>query len=229
MFKLRSLRATKSQRFFAYLIDFIILSLVTTIFTTIIYKLCHYDVNTKSEIFNAIIKEIMNYLNYSSVGETYDFTYLFSLIKEYLRYYFFEFGIEAAIAFIYCALYFVVLPKYWGSQTVGRLAMKIKVVGKNDEALTWKNLILREIVGTFLLYIIINFPSIMIATLILTIYSQKSLVDYIGGTLLVSTIYKKEEPYFENKRVNDSDNVIDAEYKNIDSTNDNNSDDFKTF
>lgn len=226
---MRSLRATKSQRFFAYLIDFIILNLVTTICTTIIYKLCHYDVKAKTQVVEAITQEVIKYFNYSSVGEKYDFTYLFIHIKEYLRYYFFEFGIEVAIAFIYCALYFVVLPKYWGSQTVGRLAMKIKVVGKNDEALTWKNLILREIVGTFLLYIIINFPSIMIATLILTIYSQKSLVDYIGGTLLVSTIYKKEEPYFENKRVNDSDNVIDAEYKNIDSTNDNNSDDFKTF
>lgn len=229
---MRSLRATKSQRFFAYLIDFIILSLVTTIFTTIIYKLCHYDDNAKTQIVNAIAQEIMNYLNYSSVGESYDFTYLFSLIKEYLKYYFFEFGIEAAIAFVYCALYFVVLPKYWGSQTVGRLAMKIKVVGKNDEALTWRNLILREIVGTFLLYIILNpitGSSIMIATLILTIYSQKSLVDYVGGTQLVSTIYKKEEPYFEDKRANDSDNVIDAEYKDIDSTNDNNSDDYKTF
>ena len=233
---MKSLRATKTQRFFAYLIDFILLSLVTSAITSIIYMACKYDVDTKNSVLQDIEKEVINYINYVSVDESYDFTYLKSLIGEYFRYYSFEFGIEASIALVYCALYFVVLPKYWKNQTIGRLAMKVKVVDKDGNDPSWKNLILREIVGTFLLYIILNTFSlytIMLASLLLTIYGGRSLVDYVGGTMLVSSIYFKEETPFENNN-NSSDTIIDAEFKDVDSTNSSSnqyddSDDYKTF
>ena len=74
------------------------------------------------------------------------------------------------------------MPYFWEKQTLGRLISNTKVIRhKGDIKCNMSNLVLREIVGTFLMYVIFGTIGVII-TLVLILTSKRSLVDYIGKT-----------------------------------------------
>jgi len=79
-------------------------------------------------------------------------------------------------------LYFILMTKYAG-QTLGKMVLGIRVIQKNDEPLTWLDVIFREGIGRFiynimfglkLLYLIIAFTS-----------EKQGIHDMIGHTRVV--------------------------------------------
>ncbi|GAB3803273.1 RDD family protein [Virgibacillus kimchii] len=79
-------------------------------------------------------------------------------------------------------LYFLLMTRFY-SQTVGKMIFGLKVVREDLSALTWRDLLFREVVGrffhrvfsfTFLLYIIVGFTN-----------QKQGLHDIIGNTRVV--------------------------------------------
>lgn len=178
--------ATKSQRFFIYLIDIILVSLVINFCVRIFCELVHFDTSNMNALLEAIVNEYQKYLQEILNGGTGDTTMMVSYFGEYLKYYFVNLGFRALFAVIVSFLYFVVLPLFWKKQTLGRLIFKARVVKKDGTEAGIGNLLLREIVGTALLYLLLGGVSIVISTLILVVGSSRSLADYIGKTRLIS-------------------------------------------
>ncbi|MFJ8262451.1 RDD family protein [Rummeliibacillus sp. NPDC094406] len=75
--------------------------------------------------------------------------------------------------------YFVIMTKIWG-QTVGKMALGIRVISENEQPLTWGTVLFREWIGRFisvtikLLYIIVAFTP-----------KHKAIHDYIADTKVV--------------------------------------------
>ncbi len=75
--------------------------------------------------------------------------------------------------------YFVVMTKIWG-QTVGKMALGIRVVSENDQPLTWGTVLFREWIGRFIsvtvkiLYLVIAFTP-----------KNKAIHDYIADTRVI--------------------------------------------
>lgn len=55
------------------------------------------------------------------------------------------------LALILSILYYAILPYLWNGQTIGKKILKIQIVSKDNKKLTIKQLMIREVVGIFLL------------------------------------------------------------------------------
>lgn len=217
-------KATKSQRFFTYLIDIIIVSIIINFCVRIFCKLVHFDTSNMNALLESIINEYQKYLQDIVNGGTGDTTMMVNYLTEYLKYYFVNLGFKALFSVIVVLLYLVVLPLFWKKQTIGRCIFKSKVVKKDGTAAGIKELLLREIIGTAILYILFGGVSIFIATLILVIGSSRSLADYIGRTSLISLTegevssnddslsFKDDEASFSPEA---DDEYIDAKFREV--------------
>lgn len=180
--------ATKSQRFFIYLIDIIIVSIIINLCVRIFCELVHFDTSNMNALLESFLNECQKYLQDVLNGGNGDNTMLVNYYIEYLKYYFVNLGFKALFSVIIVLLYFVVLPLFWKKQTIGRFIFKAKVVKKDGTAAGIKELLLREVIGTAVLYILFGGVSIFVATLVLVAGSSRSLADYIGRTRLVSLV-----------------------------------------
>lgn len=215
--------ATCGQRFITYLIDFIIIEMVAGLIASAIPA---YSQNMN------IFQEDMGIL----VNQIYNGSLDMLLYQEMMRAYFAYTGILLLISLVVTFLYLVVLPYYWPKQTVGRLAMGLKVINlHNNEPVSFGKLALRELVGSFLLYRILS--STLIIALLNWYYCAsrgRSFADMIGGTRLVYVrgVVEEENYYSENSSNHD---YVNAEFHEVkqepkEESKDNSSDnDYKVF
>lgn len=192
---MKNVYATCSQRFLAYLLDSIIMGIVSSII------LCNLPV----------YKENMDIINHSlemSVTGTMD---LNILLGEIMQSFYTIFGYALLIEGVLMAFYMVILPYFWKYQTLGRLATHTKVIRNDGSKVNFGNLLLREYIGGFLLLQLVGSFIIPLVTWYLSATSGRSLGDMIGGTSLIDTKYHDSD--YEQKSNHDSNDYIDASFK----------------
>ena len=230
--------ATTGERLLVYLIDIVVMGWILSFFTNLIFKGINYDSDYLSLVVEQITGYLEEYLNSIVNNTSFDMNKLYIALGSYFEIVAIRTLITIAFDLVFVILYLVILPKFWKNQTLGRFFVKVKVVNKNGEDLTTKNIIFRELIGTFLLYMVLGSFGVLLASVILIINSKRSLVDYIGKTKLV----KINEDNTTTKTIiddNDYDDLSDVYIKReeIDSKDDNSSnnyndqsdDDYKVF
>lgn len=230
--------ATTGERLLVYLIDIVVMGWILSFFTNLIFKGINYDSDYLSLVVEQITGYLEEYLNSIVNNTSFDMNKLYIALGSYFEIVAIRTLITIAFDLVFVVLYLVILPKFWKNQTLGRFFVKVKVVNKNGEDLTTKNIIFRELIGTFLLYMVLGSFGVILASVILIINSKRSLVDYVGKTKLV----KINEDNTTTKTIiddNDYDDLSDVYIKReeIDSKDDNSSnnyndqsdDDYKVF
>lgn len=230
--------ATTGERLLVYLIDIVVMGWILSFFTNLIFKGINYDSDYLSLVVEQITGYLEEYLNSIVNNTSFDMNKLYIALGSYFEIVAIRTLITIAFDLVFVVLYLVILPKFWKNQTLGRFFVKVKVVNKNGEDLTTKNIIFRELIGTFLLYMVLGSFGVLLASVILIINSKRSLVDYVGKTKLV----KINEDNTTTKTIiddNDYDDLSDVYIKReeIDSKDDNSSnnyndqpdDDYKVF
>lgn len=87
-------------------------------------------------------------------------------------------------------IYLTVLPLMWSGYIIGKRILKIKVKRMDDEKLTFKNMLLREVVGKFLvMYLTIGISTIVSIFMIILREDKRAIHDLIAGTYVS---YEKE-------------------------------------
>lgn len=125
----------------------------------------------------------------------------------------FKFNIVDIAIYIISAAYFIVMTYYYGA-TLGKKAMKIKVVKENEEKLPIIDIIYRETIGRYLSQIILGIGYLLVA-----IDSRKrGLHDMLCDTIVVYDINSNpiEQKYVdfniqEDKSAVKTDNVIETD------------------
>ena len=179
-------RATSGQRFLAFLIDLLVVGAVIGSISLLFLFLTGFDFVA----YNAAQTEyITDYVSYIQFGTDEYYESFQKAVQEYYSYTLHLFIVVDIVALVAFIPYFVILPLYWSKQTVGRMVMKIKVIShKGKVKVSVKQLILREIVGTWLIYVGSYFlfsGFIIVISGIFSAFGGRSIVDLIGGTDLV--------------------------------------------
>lgn len=196
--------ANNSQRFFAYFIDFTIISFVVSMITSTVFAIMNFDVTMKEQIIKKVVEEI-----YVVVETGYIDNFMYYNI-ELLKYLMVELVVLIGCAALVFVGYLVILPHYWDKQTVGRMLSKTKVLMLDDKKLTIKAIILREFVGSFLLYYCLGTIPLLISVLMLN-KEQRSLVDRISGTKLIYDVEVVQQYNQESKNDYIDAKFVDAE------------------
>ncbi len=191
--------ATSMQRFFAFLIDSLLMYVISSLIL-----ICIPIYNTYSELFLDRYNYLMSGFNTADI----DATFLEELMVSSMV----IIGLNMAILIPLYILYYVVLPYFWKSQTLGRLALGLRVVTLEEEKPKLRHLLLRELVGGYLIYELLGGGIFYIVTLVLSISQGRSLIDYIGQTRLVNIRYpqKVEEPIAPDER-----DYVDAHFREV--------------
>lgn len=208
---MQNVKATNSQRFIAYFIDMMIISLLTSLFAGLISTALKFDSSVADKLYSDLINEIVLYISdYTATSAS-----IGSIFTEYIKYAGVSMLISACVSLFLVIIYLVIIPMFWEKQTLGRLIMKIKVVDRDLDFVSKKRIILREILGTWLMYLVLP-SSTILASVILASSTGRSLVDYIAKTDLVDarelgeTVVSSLEPKDEEKQYDD---YIDAKFK----------------
>ncbi|MGM9969729.1 MAG: RDD family protein [Anaeroplasma sp.] len=209
---------TNGRRFLAYIIDFILISIISSIISNLFITIVHFDASLVSDS-KYILDLFSRYLE--AIGSSND-EYLLEVIEEmavfYKQYMLYLLICNFAVLLV-CIVYLVIIPKFTEKQTIGRLVSGCKVVTIDNEKPSYTNLIMREIVGFFLFYNVIGFILIIISGIV-AYTTGYSLIDKISKTKLVST-KDAEKIYPENEESND---IIDVKIKE-----EKNDDEYKVF
>lgn len=100
------------------------------------------------------------------------------------------------ITFVVYMFYGVILPVYWNGQTVGRKIVGIRLVSTNNEMLTIKQMILRELVGKILWWLITLGLGVIVDWIMIGLRSDKRAIrDILAHTTveLLEGEYVKSE------------------------------------
>lgn len=96
------------------------------------------------------------------------------------------------------ALYLTILPVVWGGYIVGKKIFNIKVVQVNGERVTFQNMLLRELVGRYLLGVVsFGITSIVSFFMIIFRKDKRGLHDLIGGTIVIPS--KRENMHYSSE------------------------------
>lgn len=219
-------KATTLQRLAAFLIDLLLITFMATILTNVLLKIVPFDKDRYDELYE-LIMDVYKENPQDIVDEVGK-----SNLIEFFKLFAIQLLVNSLATLVLIILYLVLLPMYWDKQTIGRLVSNTKVIRhKGDVKCHWSNVLLREIVGTFLMYSILGSIGIIV-TIVMVLVSRRSLADYIGMTDFVMfnpvTVDENGKVQFENKQnetiYNDNpkyDESIDAK---VNDANDNNND-----
>lgn len=96
------------------------------------------------------------------------------------------------------AMYLAILPVAWSGYIIGKKLFNIKVVQVNGEKVNFQNMLLRELVGRYLLGVV-SFGITTIVSFFMIIFStdKRGLHDLIGGTIVVSS--KMENMHYSSE------------------------------
>ena len=127
--------------------------------------------------------------------------------------------ISMGVTFIIMIPYFVIIPLKWKCQTLGRKIVGCKVYDMDNKAPTLKTLIIRELIGTFIFYVVLStyIPLIVILYIVLACKRRISIVDSISKTRMIPNmlyhIEVDEDKYPNYDRFDDND--INLRHKDI--------------
>lgn len=217
--------ATRTQRLLVYLIDYVLpCVIVSNIFLPLFYKIINFDTSVGNLALGTLTEELLAL----AADSTHDTSLLFQSMMEYFKYYMVNLSFTILFTFIILVGYLIILPRFWSKQTLGRMVTKTKVVKKNCDELDLKTIIMREGVGTILMYAILGNAfgfGILLASIILAYIDGRSLVDYIGKTCLIT---EKDEAgeYPNSPMINyrPNNDVIDAKVDDVHNDTDNGND-----
>ena len=210
--------ASKFQRAITYIIDFFIMSTVVTLLSQLIFLILPIDMSMMDFHYEMILKEFDNITNAILDESTYDYGAMLNHFGEYLKYAGISMLVNGLLYLIMVVGYLIILPIFWDKQTIGRLVTKVKVVSVDGNNPSTKQIILRELVGSWLLYLVIGGPLVFISAGI-ALAKGRSIIDYIAKTNLVSLL-EEVKPVETND--NNNDDYVEASFKDV---NDNSSDD----
>ena len=170
-------KALFSQRLLAFLLDLVILTLITTIVTAFIpvsdsTRKLYDEQNQILEDYvggNSTIEEYVNQI----VDIEYD-------ISKYT-------AISSIVAIVISLLYYVVYPCYNSGQTFGKKIMKIKITKITDKDLSMNDLLIRAMVNNSILVNIILVALVMLLSKDLYL-SVNSLLSIIQSTILIISL-----------------------------------------
>lgn len=229
------LRVSTLRRFAIYIIDIGLISVLSSLILIGVLKLINFDTARYDSLFDTIYKAYVDY----AMGKNNDLlsSEMGINISEFIKLYMAREGIRYIIAFVLVILYLVILPRFVKWQTLGRLITRSKVINsKGDIKMSIPQIIVREIVGTFIFYLLFG-GLIGLISAIIAIVTERSLVDRISKTVLVldtpvpiGNPQGFEYDYFENNQnetyeENKHDDYIDAEVNEDNSNDTENSDD----
>ena len=165
-------KALFSQRLLAFLLDLVILTLITTIVTAFIpvsdsTRKLYDEQNQILEDYvggNSTIEEYVNQI----VDIEYD-------ISKYT-------AISSIVAIVISLLYYVVYPCYNSGQTFGKKIMKIKITKITDKDLSMNDLLIRAMVNNSILVNIILVALVMLLSkdLYLSVNSLLSIILFLS-------------------------------------------------
>ncbi len=172
--------ASYKQRLLAFLIDYLLISLLVVIIMIIVFLITNF--------------KISRYIELSSIANKYfagkitseEFSLVSSEYAEMTRIHDFSKYISS---FIIVAIYFLYIPLKFKCLTLGRKIMKCEVA-VDDATLVYATparLAFREIICNYILYYLFGLPMIVLSAIISVLF-DKSLVDMISKTRLVSCI-----------------------------------------
>ena len=196
--------ANNSQRFFAYFVDFTVISLIVSFISSMVFTLMNFDTEIKNVIYEKMLEEAMNAVETGYINDYINYCI------EFIKYSSVELGVQCACALVAIILYLVVLPHFWKKQTVGRMLSKTKVLMNDGSNPTTKAIIIREVVGSFLLYYCLGTIPLIISWVFCNKY-QRSLADRISGTKLIYDVEVVEINPYQNIK----DDYIDAKFVDI--------------
>ncbi|MDE6407019.1 MAG: RDD family protein [Anaeroplasmataceae bacterium] len=194
---MKYLNARSSQRFIAFLIDYFLISLFVSFILSLI-PLYNQSADTVLEYYKSFLEGTV----------TDDFNELTNILKHAGI----VLGLKLLLEIPVYILYLVVLPYFWDKQTLGRWAMHLRVVAKNEGKAKLSNLLLRELVGGLLLLNVFS-SSIVIPVLFWYFSSAtgRSLADMIGGTRLIDDRFINQD-FLEDEEEKD---YVDASFTEI--------------
>ena len=120
-------------------------------------------------------------------------------------------------SFVVGFIYLVIIPYFTSFQTLGRAAMKIRVVDASGKKCSFGRLILREVLGTLILVPIVLTLCYGIPIIILICLSRRSISDVISTTYTMD-FSKKEfvEELINSISSNDQfENTVRPDYKDV--------------
>ncbi len=214
-------RASKGQRFVAYLIDFLMIGFAAGLINNLILRMTGFqtEINAAAENFLTSYRALLtsqSEANLEAVNQDLG-VYLIKLLQQT------AFGLITE--FVIAMPYFIILPYYWDGKTVGRNVAGVKVVNKDGSKPSISILILREFVGTFILYMVLGGIFVIVSAIVVLV-NNKSLVDYISKTELedykLTNRQANENSFNQNDYNNDNsnDNYNNNDYGNYSNSND---------
>ena len=160
MTKVETEKAYFFQRFIAFIVDMIIVSIVAGLLASPFIKTD--TVNKLSEETNSIMEKYMNEEidTKTYLSQSVDISYEMARVN----------GIATIVEILILILYFIVFQFYNNGQTLGKKLMKIKIVKDDGSELTMNNLIIRSLINVFILLDMI--------ILAFTIFASKDIYFY---------------------------------------------------
>ena len=154
-----------TKRFFAYLIDIVIVFVLSTLIAGFI------PVSQKATVISENIVDLTNRVSEEEISKEKYNHELQELNKQLTK----ETVIISLINIAIYLLYFVVYPVYNNGQTIGKKAQGLKIVNKNSQVASMNNLLVRTL--------ILHGIAINIISLILNLTITKSSFMLINSTL----------------------------------------------
>ena len=206
--------AMSFQRFLAFIIDAIIVNIVAS---TILKFIPAY--NEYSKIVVAGYNDLLNMVNA-------DIDQLIGLLKSA----FIVIGLHVAVFVPLMLVYQVIVPMFWAKQTVGRMVAGVRVMKLNSsEKPGFGSLLVRELVGGYIFNTLLS--STFVFPILNYMFSRnrgRSLADMISKTRLVD--YKLAQMMgFEEEIIEENNDFINAEYKEVHQKDEDVETDYKVF
>ncbi|GAA5416838.1 hypothetical protein Pryu01_01877 [Paraliobacillus ryukyuensis] len=80
-------------------------------------------------------------------------------------------------------LYGTIVPVLWGGYNIGKRILRIKIKRIDEEKVTWKNMILREVIGkNVIAYLTFGITTIVSVFMIIFREDKRAVHDLIAGT-----------------------------------------------
>ena len=172
------IKAMFSQRIFAFLIDLVLLSMITSLITIFV------PVNdTTTKLYAEQDRVLEGYVDGSVSMEEY-VNQMIDLGYDISR----QTVIISIVAVVISLLYYVVYPCYNNGQTFGKKLMKIKIKKTNDKELSMNDLLIRSMINNSILVNIITVALVLFLSkdLFLSTSSLLSSIQYL--VLIISLI-----------------------------------------
>ena len=227
--------ATKTQRFVTFLIDYVLLSIIASYLGLLFARIFSYDTSATQSYYQLLLQEASNIMSGTGSEESLMFYF-----RQYLVHSLIDRCFDLSGFLLLVVGLLIILPKFWKGFTLGRKATHLVLVNNKGEKATIKNYLLRELLGTFLLYAAFG-GILMFISLIIILVKNRSLVDLVSGTHLVQDpeyFTSRDEYYRPEEDINQkfdeqNDNLIKPDYHDVEENNQeakeesNNEDDYK--